>query len=89
MFIVGDAQYNITGCIGFIFIFSIFGTLLHFSLTVYINAVLPGKYGIRKDPFYFLKVNFFVILKYLNMISKYIIVCFMFFFYIYNKKYFL
>lgn len=55
MFIVGDVQYNITGCIGFIFIFSIFGTLLHFSLSVYINAVFPGKYGIRKDPFYFLK----------------------------------
>lgn len=87
MFIVGDTQYNITGCVGFIFIFSIFGTLLHFLLSVYINAVLPGKYGIRKDPFYFFKVNFFVILiipKYDFKIDHYVFCVF-----IYNKKYFL
>ncbi|CAK9811271.1 Phospholipid-transporting ATPase ABCA3 [Anthophora quadrimaculata] len=55
MFFVGDTQYNISGCIGFILIFSILGTLLHFSLAVYINAIFPGKYGVRKEPLYFLK----------------------------------
>ncbi|OAD58503.1 ATP-binding cassette sub-family A member 3 [Eufriesea mexicana] len=55
IFFAGETQYDTTGCNGFIFIFSILGTLLHFSLTVYINAVHPGKYGIRKSPFYFLK----------------------------------
>ncbi|XP_076622006.1 phospholipid-transporting ATPase ABCA3 [Colletes latitarsis] len=55
MFITGDAQYNTTGCVGFIFIFSIIGILLHFSLAVYVNAILPGKYGVRKDLLYFLK----------------------------------
>ncbi|OAD58505.1 ABC transporter A family member 3 [Eufriesea mexicana] len=55
IFFAGETQYDTTGCNGFIFIFSILGTLLHFSLTVYINAVHPGKYGIRQSPFYFLK----------------------------------
>ncbi|KOC60391.1 ABC transporter A family member 6 [Habropoda laboriosa] len=55
MFFVGDVQYNICGSIGFILIFSILGTLLHFSLAVYINAIFPGKYGVRKEPLYFLK----------------------------------
>lgn len=57
IFFAGEIQYNITGSNGFIFIFSILGTLLHFSLTVYINAVYPGKYGIRQNPLYFLKVK--------------------------------
>ena len=55
MFTTGNAQYNIDGCIGFIFIFSLLGILIHFSLAVYVNAVLPGKYGVRKEPLYFLK----------------------------------
>ncbi|XP_076173170.1 ATP-binding cassette sub-family A member 17 isoform X2 [Ptiloglossa arizonensis] len=55
MFIVGDAQYNTAGSIGFIFIFSILGSLLHFALAIYINDIHPGKYGVRKDPLYFLK----------------------------------
>nr|XP_034183985.1 retinal-specific phospholipid-transporting ATPase ABCA4-like [Osmia lignaria] len=55
MFIAGDTQYNIGGCVGFILLFSLLGTLLHFSLALYINAIFPGKYGVRKKPFYFLK----------------------------------
>ncbi|KAK9310741.1 hypothetical protein QLX08_000052 [Tetragonisca angustula] len=55
MFVVGDSQYNIIGCSGFILLFSIMGALIHFFLAVYINAILPGKYGVRKDPLYFLK----------------------------------
>lgn len=31
--------------------------MIHFTLAVYINAVLPGKYGVRKNPLYFLKVK--------------------------------
>ena len=57
MFVVGDSQYHIIGCSGFILLFSIMGVLLHFFLAVYINAILPGRYGVRKDPLYFLKVN--------------------------------
>ncbi|XP_076238688.1 ATP-binding cassette sub-family A member 17 isoform X2 [Calliopsis andreniformis] len=55
MFLVGDRQYNVDGSIGFILIFSILGIFIHFSLAVYINALLPGKYGVRKNPLYFLK----------------------------------
>ncbi|XP_078049321.1 phospholipid-transporting ATPase ABCA3 isoform X2 [Augochlora pura] len=55
MFLVGDAQYNSTGSVGVILIYSLLGLLLHFTLAIYINAILPGKYGVRKDPFYFLK----------------------------------
>ncbi|XP_050474315.1 phospholipid-transporting ATPase ABCA1-like [Bombus huntii] len=55
MFVVGNTQYNTTGCIGFILIFSIIGAFLHFILTIYINAIHPGKYGVSKDPLYFLK----------------------------------
>lgn len=58
MFIVGESQYNIIECSGFILLFSVMGALLHFFLAVYINAILPGKYGVRKDPLYFLKVIF-------------------------------
>ncbi|XP_076644769.1 phospholipid-transporting ATPase ABCA3 [Halictus rubicundus] len=57
MFFVGDAQYNAAGSVGLILIFSLLGFLLHFTLAVYINAVLPGKYGVRKEPLYFLKFN--------------------------------
>ncbi|XP_076395704.1 phospholipid-transporting ATPase ABCA3 isoform X2 [Megachile rotundata] len=55
MFDVGDPQYNISGSIGFILIFSLLGASLHFLLALYINAIFPGKYGVRKKPFYFLK----------------------------------
>nr|XP_033321242.1 retinal-specific phospholipid-transporting ATPase ABCA4-like isoform X1 [Megalopta genalis] len=55
MFLVGNAQYNSTGSVGVILIYSLLGLLLHFTLAIYINAVLPGKYGVRKEPFYFLK----------------------------------
>ncbi|XP_053973007.1 retinal-specific phospholipid-transporting ATPase ABCA4-like isoform X1 [Hylaeus volcanicus] len=54
MFITGDAQYSIAGCTGFIFIFSILGIFIHFCLAVYVNNILPGKYGVRKSPLYFL-----------------------------------
>ncbi|XP_076288268.1 phospholipid-transporting ATPase ABCA3 isoform X2 [Lasioglossum baleicum] len=55
MFLVGDAQHNAVGSVGLILILSLLGIMLHFMLAVYINAVLPGKYGVRKEPLYFLK----------------------------------
>ncbi|XP_031838095.1 ATP-binding cassette sub-family A member 17 isoform X1 [Nomia melanderi] len=55
MFLVGDIQYNTSGCVGCILIFSLLGLMLHLTLALYINAILPGKYGVRKDPLYFLK----------------------------------
>ncbi|XP_012054736.1 PREDICTED: ATP-binding cassette sub-family A member 1 [Atta cephalotes] len=55
LFVPGETEYGIVGSPGFIFLFSILGAVIHFTLAVYINAVLPGKYGVRKDPLYFLK----------------------------------
>lgn len=56
-FVPGNTAYGTAGSMGFILLFSILGILIHFTLAVYINAVLPGKYGVRKEPLYFLKVN--------------------------------
>ncbi|XP_029158875.1 LOW QUALITY PROTEIN: retinal-specific ATP-binding cassette transporter-like [Nylanderia fulva] len=55
IFVPGNEEYSIVGSIGFIFLFSVFGAVIHFTLAIYINAILPGKYGVRKDPLYFLK----------------------------------
>ncbi|XP_011050473.1 PREDICTED: ATP-binding cassette sub-family A member 1-like isoform X1 [Acromyrmex echinatior] len=55
LFVPGETEYDIVGSPGFIFLFSILGAVIHFTLAVYVNAVLPGKYGVRKDPLYFLK----------------------------------
>ncbi|XP_018365508.1 PREDICTED: retinal-specific ATP-binding cassette transporter-like [Trachymyrmex cornetzi] len=55
LFVPGETEYGIVGSPGFIFLFSILGAVIHFTLAVYVNAVLPGKYGVRKDPLYFLK----------------------------------
>ncbi|XP_011879850.1 PREDICTED: retinal-specific ATP-binding cassette transporter-like [Vollenhovia emeryi] len=55
LFIPGRPEYGYPGSPGFIFLFSILGAVIHFTLAVYINAVLPGKYGVRKSPLYFLK----------------------------------
>ncbi|XP_014485767.1 PREDICTED: ATP-binding cassette sub-family A member 1-like [Dinoponera quadriceps] len=54
-FVTGNIEYGMVGSTGFIFLFSILGAVIHFTLAVYINAVFPGKYGVQKDPFYFLK----------------------------------
>ncbi|XP_012538072.1 phospholipid-transporting ATPase ABCA1 [Monomorium pharaonis] len=55
LFVPGKTEYGILGSPGFIFFFSILGAVIHFTLAVYINAILPGKYGVRKNPLYFLK----------------------------------
>ncbi|XP_032690164.1 phospholipid-transporting ATPase ABCA1-like isoform X2 [Odontomachus brunneus] len=55
VFVPGNVAYGTVGSMGFILLFSILGILIHFTLAVYINAVLPGKYGVRKEPLYFLK----------------------------------
>ncbi|XP_008203603.1 phospholipid-transporting ATPase ABCA1 isoform X2 [Nasonia vitripennis] len=55
LFLVGDPVYKTAGSLGMIMIFSIIGTIFHFLMTVYIYAVHPGKYGVKKHPLYFLK----------------------------------
>ncbi|XP_039306572.1 retinal-specific phospholipid-transporting ATPase ABCA4 [Solenopsis invicta] len=55
LFVPGKTEFGIVGSPGFIFLFSFLGAVIHFTFAVYINAVLPGKYGVRKDPLYFLK----------------------------------
>ncbi|XP_039306683.1 retinal-specific phospholipid-transporting ATPase ABCA4 isoform X2 [Solenopsis invicta] len=55
LFVSGKTEYGIKGSTGFIFLLSILGAMIHFTFAVYTNALLPGKYGVRKDPLYFLK----------------------------------
>ncbi|KAM0731026.1 Phospholipid-transporting ATPase ABCA3 [Formica fusca] len=55
IFVPGNEEYGIVGSMGFIFLFSVLGAVIHFTLAVYINAIFPGKYGVRKSPLYFLK----------------------------------
>lgn len=60
LFVVGDDDYPAIGSLGGMFLLSIVGILLHFFLTLYVYAVLPGKYGVPKHPFFFLmrsKIN--------------------------------
>lgn len=47
-----------TGSLGFIMVFSVVGIVLHFVLALYLDAVLPNKYGVQKSPLFFLKVRF-------------------------------
>ncbi|XP_011141339.1 ATP-binding cassette sub-family A member 1 [Harpegnathos saltator] len=54
-FVPGNVEYGLVGSSGFIFLFTLLGILIHFTLAVYISAVMPGQYGVRKEPFYFLK----------------------------------
>lgn len=60
LFVPGKPEYGIEGSPGFLFLFSILGAVIHFTLAVYINAILPGKYGVRKEPLYFLKVSLYI-----------------------------
>ncbi|KAL7306039.1 hypothetical protein TKK_0001504 [Trichogramma kaykai] len=57
LFNVGNSAYKFGGSIGMIMILTILGTVLHFSLAVYLYAVNPGKYGVKKDLLYFLQCN--------------------------------
>ncbi|XP_044010225.1 phospholipid-transporting ATPase ABCA3-like [Aphidius gifuensis] len=42
--------------IGMIMLFSILGAILHFFMALYIHAIKPGKYGVKRHPFaWFLK----------------------------------
>jgi len=56
-FISENVGYGIIGSPGFIFLFSILGAVIHFTFAVYVNAILPGKYGVPKDPLYFLNAS--------------------------------
>lgn len=56
MFYVADVNNTESISLGVIVIFSILGTLIHFLLALYVSEILPGKYGVSKQPLYFLKV---------------------------------
>lgn len=62
LFVVGDDDYPAIGSLGGMFLLSIVGILLHFFLTLYVYAVLPGKYGVPKHPFFFLMVPIIILL---------------------------
>lgn len=61
MFRVGNSAYGTEGSIGMILIFSILGSIFHFIMANYIYAMNPGKYGVKKSPFYFLKVLVYIL----------------------------
>ncbi|XP_025602069.2 phospholipid-transporting ATPase ABCA1-like [Athalia rosae] len=41
--------------VGFMIIISLIGIFLHFLATIYLDIVLPGQYGARQSPWFFLK----------------------------------
>lgn len=45
------------GSVGMVLILSTIGIVLHFLVANYVYAMNPGKYGVRKGPFYFFKVR--------------------------------
>ncbi|XP_008205027.1 phospholipid-transporting ATPase ABCA1 [Nasonia vitripennis] len=55
MFRVGNSAYGTEGSIGMILILSILGSIFHFIMANYVYAMNPGKYGVKKSPFFFLK----------------------------------
>lgn len=42
---------------GMVMILSVIGLIFHFTMAVYMYAINPGKYGVKKDPLFFLKVQ--------------------------------
>ncbi|XP_046465259.1 phospholipid-transporting ATPase ABCA3 isoform X1 [Neodiprion pinetum] len=55
LFLTEHEVLGFDGTLGFIMIFSIVATIFHFLIALYLDAVLPGKYGVGKSPFFFLK----------------------------------
>ncbi|XP_048510196.1 phospholipid-transporting ATPase ABCA3-like isoform X2 [Athalia rosae] len=55
LFEAAHPSLKVTGSLGFIMLFSIFGVICHFMIAVYLDAVLPSKYGIQKPPLFFLQ----------------------------------
>lgn len=53
---VGDPAYGCAGSLGMIMIFSMLGAIFHITMATYIYAINPGKYGVKKNPFFFLQV---------------------------------
>lgn len=58
MFDVGNRAYGIQGSVGVMLFLSILGIILHLAMANYVYAINPGKYGIKKSPFSFIKVCF-------------------------------
>ncbi|KAF7990499.1 hypothetical protein HCN44_000304 [Aphidius gifuensis] len=56
IFLAGSETEPFETSIGMIMLFSILGAILHFIMALYIHAIKPGKYGVKRHPFaWFLK----------------------------------
>ncbi|XP_012253261.2 phospholipid-transporting ATPase ABCA1-like isoform X1 [Athalia rosae] len=55
LFVSEHEVLGFEGTLGFLMISSICSTIFHFTLALYLEAVLPGKYSVQKSPFFFLK----------------------------------
>ncbi|XP_063977334.1 uncharacterized protein LOC135162614 [Diachasmimorpha longicaudata] len=51
MFLLGSVDAPAEGSLGVMLIFSIIGILFNFYMTLYINTMWPGKYGVSRNPF--------------------------------------
>lgn len=56
LFTPATDNYGALGSIGSIFLLSLLGSIIHFLAAIYIYAVKPGKYGVKEQPLFFLKV---------------------------------
>ncbi|XP_008203624.1 retinal-specific phospholipid-transporting ATPase ABCA4-like [Nasonia vitripennis] len=55
LFDVGNTEYKFAGSMGMVMILSIIGLIFHFTMAVYMYAINPGKYGVKKHPLFFIK----------------------------------
>jgi hypothetical protein len=56
LYLVGNPAYKIMGSVGMILLLSLVGVIIHFTMAVYIYAINPGKYGVKKHPLFFIQV---------------------------------
>ncbi|XP_058807192.1 ATP-binding cassette sub-family A member 7-like isoform X2 [Phymastichus coffea] len=57
IFAVANEIYGTAGSVGGMLLCSLFGTVVHFTLACYVYAINPGRFGVPKHPFYFLKLR--------------------------------
>lgn len=65
IFEIQDDYYKVT-TFGLMMIFLVFGTIFHFTMSVYIQAIAPGKYGVKKNLLYFLEVIWNLYIEQIN-----------------------
>lgn len=57
LFTPSSGNYGFLGSTGCIFLLGLLGTTIHFLAAIYVHAIRPGKYGVGREPLYFLKVS--------------------------------